>query len=105
MHLEAEHVLHSIEPRLLAGEPLRRVYRPCRIGLAAERAMAELQPLAGGREHHRVDADFLAAAQGGEADLAGWARAGMAVAALAPDVLQLDLAAGGGGAAQRQRCP
>src|SRR5258708_3806473 len=56
--------------------------------------MADLQPLAGGGEHHRVHADLFAAAQGGEADLAGRPRAGMAVAALAPDIFQPYLAAG-----------
>ena len=89
--LKPQHVLHAVEAGLLACKPLRGTHRARGIGLAAERAMAELQPLAGGGEHHRVHADLLAAAQGGEADLAGRPRAGMAVAALAPDILELDL--------------
>src|ERR1043166_9185628 len=81
--LEPQLVLHAVEAGLLALEPQRGTHRAGGIGLAAEGAMAELQPLAGGGEHDRVHADLLAAAQGGEADLTRRPRAGMAVAALA----------------------
>src|SRR5262249_53902872 len=101
--LKPQHVLHAVEAGLLALEPQRGAHRARGIGLAAEGAMSAPQPLARRGEHDRVHPDLLAAAQGSEADLAGRPRAGMAVAALAPDLLELDLAARRGGTAERQR--
>ena len=66
-------------------------------------AVRELDPLAVRCEDHGVLADDAAAAQGGKADVAAPARAGVAVAHAHADVVELDAAALGGGLAEHQR--
>src|SRR5262249_10218221 len=74
--LEPEHVGHAVEPRRLAARPQRGMHRAAGEDDAAAGAVAELETLAVGSEHHQMVAGDVAAAQGGEAHLAGRARAG-----------------------------
>ena len=65
--------------------------------------MAQRDALAGAGKDHRMLAHHRAAAQGGKTDIAVLARAGMAVAAFHPMLVQRDLAAACRGLAQQQR--
>src|SRR5579862_5362782 len=80
LSLEAQHVGHVVEARRLARDPARGPDGTAHEDLPAARAVGELDPLARPREHHGVLARDIAAAQGREADVAGAAGPGVAVA-------------------------
>src|SRR6185312_14819440 len=90
--LNPEHVLHRIEARLLAGEPLRCRDRAACEDAPAGGAMRELDHLAIGGEDHAMLAGIVAAAQGREADIAALPRAGDAVARALALGRKIDLA-------------
>src|SRR5581483_9005250 len=60
--LEPQHVLHAVESRRLADEPLRRPDRALRVDRAVGRAVHQFEPLAGAGEDDVVVADRVAAA-------------------------------------------
>src|SRR6185437_9274414 len=100
--LKSQHVLHAVKPRRLAGEPERGFHRAAREDAPAARAMGDLDLLALGGEDHAMLARIVAAAQGRKADIAALARSGDAVARALTMGGEVDAAAFGGGAAQRQ---
>src|SRR6059058_5609350 len=88
---KGQHVVHVVEPRRLAAQPLRGAQGAHRVGGAALRAHGDLHALTGAREKHGVLAHDVAAADGVEADLFRRALAGLALAAVASDLRQLAL--------------
>src|SRR5262249_31770784 len=78
--LQAQHVRHVVKSRAFGGDPARRADDAAGEDLPAAGAVRELDALGGSREHHRVLARDVAATQCGEADIAGPARPGVAVA-------------------------
>src|SRR3954452_10595289 len=89
----AENVHHGIKTRRLRHDPVRRPHRAGGEGPPVEGAMGQYDVLGPGGEDQAVLAHHLAAAQGREADGAGLAGAGMAMAAAFHDLVQQHAAA------------
>ena len=77
--LQAQHILHVVQPRRPRRQPQRRAQGAAReIGPAAG-LVADLDALALAEEHHRVITHHVAAAHRGEADGVAVARTGVAL--------------------------
>ena len=76
---EAEDFLEPVDPGWAPDHPASRAHGAFGVDGAARRPVHELEALAGARKNHVVVADRVAAAQCGEADIAGAAGAGYTV--------------------------
>src|SRR5215470_14401733 len=88
---QLQHVLHAVEPFFLLGEPLRGAERAAREGLAALRAVDELDALAQASEDDGMLADEVAGADRKNPYLLFRALADDAFAARDPGLVEIAL--------------
>src|SRR4029077_2404942 len=100
--VNAQHIHHIEHAGALAPPPQRGFDGPARIDPPISSAMDQLDPFTVGGKNDRVVTDDAATAQDQKTDIAAPALAGVAVARARTDLLKLDFAALGSGAAQHQ---